>query len=294
MSRVLVAGATGALGTKLVRSLAERGHTVVAMVRHTGDARLKSVRGLVSEEREADVTSPSPDGLHAACRGIDVVVSTIGLTRPTRHVTFEEVDHQGNLALLRAAADEGVENFHFVSLEGVEDPDRRRVPMMVAKRAFEDALRAGPMPWSISRPSGFFWNYGVILEMARDHGSVWLIGDGSAVTTPGDERDLADAIADRLGDTGSILSVGGPEDLSFDDVARMAFRVLDRPVHIHHAPDRLARSALSMVRPFDPSRYGLGAFAAWVMTHGAPADHLGSRSLEPWMRENRDRSFGPL
>lgn len=288
----MVAGATGALGTELVRSLAERGHEVIAMARRAGDARLDAVRHMIADERVADVSDAS--GLRAACVGADAVVSTVGLTRPTRSVTFEQVDHQGNLALLRAAADEGVGHFHFVSLAGIEDPGHERVPMMVAKRAFEQDLMAGPIPWSISRPSGFFWNYGVILQMVREHGTAWLVGDGTAMTTPVDEGDLADAIADRLGEDDAVFTVGGPQDLSFRDVAEMAFRVLDRPVRIHHVPPGLARSALAVVRPFDPARYGLGAFATWVMVTGATADHVGRRELEPWMAANRDRDFGPL
>lgn len=288
----MVAGATGALGTELVRSLAERGHEVIAMVRRSGDARLDAVRHMLCDERVADVSDPS--GLRAACAGADVVVSTVGLTRPTRSVTFEQVDHQGNLALLDAAAQEGVGHFHFVSLAGIDDPGHARVPMMVAKRAFEIDLQAGPIAWSISRPSGFFWNYGVILQMVREHGTAWLVGDGAACTTPVDERDLADAIADRLCEPEAIFTVGGPEDLSFREVAEMAFRVLGRPERIHHVPPSLARSALAVVRPFDPARYGLGAFATWVMVTGATADHVGERALEPWMAENRDRDFGPL
>lgn len=288
----MVAGATGALGTELVRSLAERGHEVIAMVRRAGDARLDPVREMVAEERVADVSHP--DTLRPACAGNDVVVSTVGLTRPTRSVTFEQVDHQGNLALLRAAADEGVGHFHFVSLAGIDDPGHARVPMMVAKRAFELDLQAGPIPWSISRPSGFFWNYGVILQMVREHGTAWLVGDGEARTTPVDEGDLADAIADRLGERDATFTVGGPDDLSFREVASMAFRVLGRAERIHHVPPRLAQSALAVVRPFDPARYGLGAFAVWVMVTGATADHVGGRALEPWMVANRDRDFGPL
>jgi len=128
------------------------------MVRRPGDPRLDAVRHMIAAERVADVSDPA--GLRTACGGADVVVSTVGLTRPTRSVTFGQVDHQGNLALLRAASDEGGGHFHFVSLAGIEDPGHARVPMMVAKRAFEQDLMAGPLPWPISRPSGFFWNQG--------------------------------------------------------------------------------------------------------------------------------------
>ncbi|MBM3664505.1 MAG: hypothetical protein FJW92_01750 [Actinobacteria bacterium] len=130
--------------------------------------------------------------------------------------------------------------------------------------------------------------------MVRDQGTAWLVGDGEARTTPVDEGDLADAIADRLGEPEAIFTVGGPEDLSFREVAEMAFRVLGRPGRIHHVPPSLVRSALAVVRPSDPARYGLGAFATWVMVTGATADHVGGHALEPWMVANPDRDFGPL
>jgi uncharacterized protein YbjT (DUF2867 family) len=178
VSRVLVAGATGALGRELVDALAERGHAVYAMARSTHDRRLEPHRRAISEVRVGDVTDPA--SLPAALDGAEIVVSTVGLTRPTHGVDFEDVDYRGNLALLDAAAAAGARRFVLVSLANLDDAAADHVPVVAAKRRFEAALRAGPVPWSIPRPSGFFWNYGVLLGQARSHGAVYLFGDGDA------------------------------------------------------------------------------------------------------------------
>ena len=73
MKRVLVAGATGYLGGFVARELKARGHVVRALARSA-----TKLGGL--EVVEAQVTRP--DTLGSVCDGVDVVFSSIGMTRP--------------------------------------------------------------------------------------------------------------------------------------------------------------------------------------------------------------------
>lgn len=292
MSKVLLAGATGALGTKLIGALAERGHDVLALARKAGDVRLDPYRAQIADVRVGDVRDAA--SLDAVVAGADAIVSTVGLTKPLKHVSFEEVDYAGNRNLLDAAGRAGVGRFSYVSSAGLERAAADGIPVMQAKLHFEEALRAGPVPWSISRPSGFFWNYGVLLEMARKHGSVWLFGDGTARSTPIDEADLADAIADRIDLDGETYSVGGPTTYDYNEVSALIFGVLDKPPKVHHLPDAPIRAGLAAMREVAKTQYGMAAFAHWAMTHDATADHIGTTALPGWLRENRDREFGPL
>ena len=82
MQRVLVAGATGYLGGFVAQELKARGYFVRALVR--SPKKLDHLWDSADEILEGEVTRP--ETLEHVCDGIDVVFSSIGITR-----------HQGDL-----------------------------------------------------------------------------------------------------------------------------------------------------------------------------------------------------
>ena len=87
MQRVLVAGATGYLGKAVVRELKARGHFVRALAR--SPEKLSSLQGSFDEVVTAQVTEPKT--LAHVCDGMDVVLSSIGITRQKDGLTFRDV-----------------------------------------------------------------------------------------------------------------------------------------------------------------------------------------------------------
>jgi len=111
MQRVLVAGATGYLGGYVAKEFKARGYFVRALVRSS-----KKIDGLsdaTDEIIEAQITEP--ETLSDICDGIDVVFSSIGITRQKDGLTFRDVDYQGNKNLLEVALRAGVKKFVYVS-----------------------------------------------------------------------------------------------------------------------------------------------------------------------------------
>ena len=89
MKRVLVAGATGYLGGFVVQELKTRGYFVRALARSA-----KKVAHLASppdDVVEAEVTRP--ETLEHVCDGIDMVFSSIGITKQKDGLTFRDVDY---------------------------------------------------------------------------------------------------------------------------------------------------------------------------------------------------------
>lgn len=289
MTKVLVGGATGHLGVEVISALCSRGFEVFGLARPGSQSKLDPYRHLLSGIRLGDVTQPG--SLPGAVAGIDTIVSTIGLTTPVRGIEPMQVDYQGNLALLKAAEEASVAHFAYVSLAGIDLPGATDVPVIAAKHRFEGALQASALHWSIARPSGFFWNYGIFLTMARQHSFIPLLGRGDSHTTPVDAGDLANAICDRLDDPGRVYSIGGPEDLTGNQIASMIRRVLGKRVHVAHLPISLVRGAIKLTRPFNSSEADLEQFFAWAMTAEVTADHVGTTTLESWLEANRDRTF---
>ncbi len=102
---------------------------------------------------------------------------------------------------------------------------------------------------------------------------------------------MAVAIADRVGRSGTTYSVGGPEDLSVNEIADQIQDVLDRRIRRIHVPLSVARGAVAIVHPFSASQSDMARFFVWAMTADVTADHVGTTRLADWMREHRDDQF---
>ncbi|MBK0327042.1 SDR family oxidoreductase [Rhodobacteraceae bacterium F11138] len=266
---VLVAGATGYLGRYLCAEYARRGHHVTALVRDTARA-----EGLADLLIEAKATRP--ETLKGVMDGVDVVVSSLGITRQVDGLGYHEVDFQANLNLLREAEAAGVKRFAYVHV--LNAPAMAGVPLVDAKTAFADALQASDMPATLIAPTGYFSDMGEILEMAR-RGRVWLFGQGTQRLNPIHGADLAVAIADATDAGLGWIEVGGPDEMTQDEIARAAFAALGTAPRITHLPDSLRRAALAVLpilprRVSGPARFFLAALGLDMV-----APRFGTRHL---------------
>jgi len=100
MSRVLVTGASGFIGSHLVEALSERGDEVTCLVRKT--SKVDRLRALGAVLTYGDVTDPA--GLPEAVAGHEIVYHLAGLTRTLRRGDFHRVNEQGVRNVARACA----------------------------------------------------------------------------------------------------------------------------------------------------------------------------------------------
>ena len=100
MAKCLVTGASGFIGTHLVRALIERGDDVTCLVRQT--SRLAALEGAPIRMARGDVTNP--DSLPAALAGCNVVYHLAGLTKALSPDDLMRVNAAGVENLMRAAA----------------------------------------------------------------------------------------------------------------------------------------------------------------------------------------------
>ena len=191
MKRILVAGSTGYLGGFVCRELKARGYFVRAVAR--SPEKLAPLRDCLDEVVEARVTHP--ESLEHVCDGIDVVFSSVGITRQKDGLTFRDVDYQGNKNLLDAALRAGVQKFVYVS--AVNGTRLRHLDIVDAHEAFVDELEASGLAYTVVRPTGYFSDMSEVLEMARK-GRVWLIGSGANRVNPIHGADLAVVCADAI------------------------------------------------------------------------------------------------
>lgn len=218
MMRVLVAGATGRLGMRLVRRLRGEGCWVRALVREP--ERIGLLRRHIHEVVQGDLTTAVPP---EACEGIDVVFSCAGASTRVldghNESSFESVNHYGNVGLLRAALRARVQRFLYVAPLGA---DRlAHTAFGGAHERFVEVLHRSPMSHTVIRPTVYFEHVDEAVTLLRaGHG--WTLGSGGARTNPIHEADLADYCVGVLDAREDEVAVGGPAVFTRDQVAALA------------------------------------------------------------------------
>jgi uncharacterized protein YbjT (DUF2867 family) len=241
---ILVAGASGELGRAICRKLIERGGTVYGMVRAS------SAPAAVAELQAMGVTTVQADlgsreSLREACSGCDSVVS--GLTAMGRPgESIEAVDRDGQLALVAAAAEEGVERFVYVSYSGVIGKDD---PLTLAKRAVERTLKHSGMTWTVLRPSYFMETWlSPALGFDVAAGRARIYGEGREPISWVARDDVAQFAAEAVDSEearNATIEIGGPEAVAPLDAVALFEDVSGRRIEIETVSEDALRAQLA-------------------------------------------------
>jgi uncharacterized protein YbjT (DUF2867 family) len=273
MKRVLVAGATGYLGRYIVSELKDQGYFVRALARNP--KKLDDLSDQIDEVVIGEVTQPS--SLADVCKGIDAVISTVGITQQKDGLTYEDVDYAGNRNLLDQALTDGVQKFIYVSV--INAHLMRDLKVVQAKERFVSDLQTSGIKHTVVRPTGFFSDMLEFLEMAKK-GPVKIFGDGRNFMNPIHGADLAKVCVAALINECSEINAGGPEIFSYREIGMMAFRALGKLPKLSFFPKRLLKFSLFLARTFtSPKTYGPFEFMVTVMTMDNIGEKCGIRHL---------------
>jgi uncharacterized protein YbjT (DUF2867 family) len=249
-----------------------RGHFIRALAR--SPEKLDPIKDSIDEMVEGEITKP--ETLEKVCDGIDVVFSSVGITKQKDGLTFKDVDSQGNRNLLDAAIKAGVKKFIYVSV--FNGPDLLHLDIVRAHEDFVQDLKASGMDYAIIRPTGYFSDMGEFLKMA-EKGRVWLIGNGNSRSNPIHGADLAAACVDAMDGPNREIDIGGPEVMTYREAAETAFQALGKPARISSVPVGVMKMVISLTRTFNRHQAGLLAFFVTMMTSELVAPIAGRRTL---------------
>ncbi len=243
---ILVAGGSGRLGTLVVGRLAALGVDVRVLTRDR--ARAAHLEGVAAEIVIGDVRDP--DTLVGAVAAVDTIVSAVqGFDGPGR-VSPASVDQAGNINLIDAAAGVGADVV-LVSTVGA-GPDSP-MELFRAKYEAEQHLKASSVRWTIVRASAFAELWADIMVKPI------VFGKGDNPINFVSVTDVA-AVVERAAldpaSRGHTLEVGGPDDLTFNELAGILGGARGDDGKVRHVPrwvlrvtaptSRRSRAALTM------------------------------------------------
>jgi uncharacterized protein YbjT (DUF2867 family) len=275
--KVLVAGATGYLGQYLVKELKKRGFWVRVLIRNE---RQKDKFDSVDDFFIGQITEPK--SLQDITKNIDLVFTTIGITRQKDGLTYMDVDYQGNSNLLKESLKDDVKSFQYIS--AINGDKLRHLKIFEAKEKFVDELKDSKINHCVIRPNGFFSDMKDFLNMAKA-GRVYLFGHGKFKLNPVHGEDLAKVCVDRMIEGIKEDSVGGIDVLSQNELAEMALKAWGNPIKIIHLPDWIRRFTIWLLRTFTSSKtYGPIEFFLTLMPEDNIANSYGKKRLANYFK----------
>lgn len=262
---ILLTGATGLVGSALLRRLTARDEPVRCLVRdprRLGDQRVRVQIAL------GDLSDPQ--SFRHAMRGVDTVVHLAAAIRdqpapPAGAArSIEELNGVATWRMVQAAERTGVERFVFFSALNASPWSPAR--FFRAKALAEEAVRASSVAHTIFAPS-IVYSPGdpfltLIDRLSRLLPVMPVSGSGRALYQPIWADDVADGVVAALdggGDGRDRYELAGPDTLSFEAVVRLVLRSLGRRRVVVPVPLPLVRRLLWGARLLA----GNAVFATW-------------------------------
>jgi NADH dehydrogenase len=262
---ILIVGITGVLGRETARQLLAAGHRVRGLTRNPVNA--ADLKELGAEIVQGDLIEKA--SLERACQGADAVLAAAHQLMGTGKYKSEAVDDEGHRALVDAAKAAGVKHFVYTSAQYVS-PDHP-TDFYRSKAKLEAYLKTSGLSYTILRPPALMeWHVHNLLGASiLATGKTTIYGAGN---NPGNyiaARDAAHIAVIALTDPkmkGRTLEMGGPDNLTKNQIADMYSRFSGTKAKVSHVPVGMMKVMAPIMRRIQPVLSRLMTFSIWVDT----------------------------
>ncbi|KEO75364.1 SDR family oxidoreductase [Anditalea andensis] len=275
--KILVTGASGSLGLEVSKALHAMGHPIRAMINSIAeiDKLLPYTQDIVIADAR------NHEQLLGICDGITILISTVGKSVSlfkSDPGTYDTIDYQGNLNILREAEKSGVSRVIFTSIMGCGETNRLKLAKVHydVERYIEGKFK----DFTIFRPTGFFSGLNDLIILGK-RGIIPVIGRGNFNTNSIHQADLALAITSRLTGGQKIIEIGGPQIHTRLEMAKMIKEKTGGRI-VHLSPN-FAKASISLIWPIKPSLYHNMDYYRYVTTRDMTGGLHGNHSFKDYL-----------
>jgi NADH dehydrogenase len=223
------------LGRRVVPELQEQHHEVRCLVHTPGRERVfasRSVDTFYGNVLELNT-------LTSVFQDVDALVHLVGVIRRQNRTTYERVNRQGVANVVAAAKEARVRRIVLVSAIGASnDPS---YPYLYSKWQGEQEVVGSGLPYTIFQPSIMFGTgdefLNTIAGMVKVAPIVPVVGSGRNRLQPIAAEDVARCVAlslSRQDLQGKTVELGGPEQLSYNEIVAIVARTIgQRALRLH-------------------------------------------------------------
>ena len=225
------------MGRAVVRELQEHHHRVRCLVHTPGNERMFPDRSV--EVHYGSVSDP--EALTGAFYDVEAVIHLVGIIRKSRNRTYDLINRQGVANVVTAAKEVGVK--HYIQVSALGATNDAGYPYLYSKwRGDQEVVNSG-LSYTIVRPSIMFGPGDEFLNtlagLVRTTPVVPVAGSGRNRFQPIAVADMARCLAltvDREDLKGKKVEIGGPDQLSYNEVISLIARTLGKRRLRLHVP----------------------------------------------------------
>jgi len=280
MKNVLLIGATGYLGSYILRELIKQKFNITVLVRNKSKIDIQNIK-FIDKIIEGNLLDENT--IKHQLHHVDAVISTLGITKQKDKLTYMDVDYGINKTVLKEALLAGVKKFIYLSV--LHGEDLKHLKICEAKELFVEELTKSDISSTIIRPSGFFSDMRELLHMAKN-GRIYLFGNGNYKANPIDGEDLAKVCVEAITNNEKEIKIGGPEILTHNELAKKAFQSIDTDVHISYIPLWFTKVMIRFLYTFTTEKiYGPVEFFLHVMAMDMYTNKYGKKKITDYYIE---------
>jgi NADH dehydrogenase len=221
--KILITGASGNLGTRLLKALQNNDIKFRALI-HEKPLKLSGIETITGDLKD-------PEVLDLATRGIDTVVHLAAITHSNCESDYLNINWEGSRKLYQASVKNDVQRFIFMSSRAAGFLGG---PYSASKQKAEEFIMQGAIPWVVLRPSEV---YGAgspdavnqLIRWIKDFKIVPIVGNGQYRLSPVFIDDVIPAFVEVIlqpNITREVFTFCGPEEIEFKELIVRLSRIL--------------------------------------------------------------------
>ncbi|MBN2414096.1 complex I NDUFA9 subunit family protein [candidate division KSB1 bacterium] len=257
--KIFLTGATGFVGSHILKRLVNEGHFVYCLARKSGTDNImnhKQVRAVTG-----DVTKP--ETLEKRLSGCDAVIHLVAVIKEkkNKNITFERLNYLSTKNMLESAVRQGVKRFIYMSALGADV--NGETPYFRTKGRAEIAVIQSGLLYTIFRPSFIFGPgdgvYSMLANVIRKSpfGLFPVFGSGDYLHQPVSVYNVSDAFVSCIQNPktiNKIYEIGGPKPLSYNEQLQILGKTVGKKIRKVNIPLFLAKPVVKIAGtfPFSP------------------------------------------